>query len=136
MSTHVYGPSCEGCNAKLLTAHPYLQNWFTSVVKPKWPETHISWAWRGQDDQEQAFNDGKSREHWPTSKHNYEQAGAPCSLALDLFNLDADNQATWPPGLYVIINQNNLTLGLPVVWGGSWKTFKDADHFELVASVS
>ena len=101
------------------------------MVKPGWPETHISWAWRGQDDQEQAFGDGKSREHWPNSKHNHEEAGAPCSLALDLFSIDIDHNATWPPGLYVSINQKNLTLGVPITWGGGWKTFKDSDHYQL-----
>ena len=46
-----------------------------------------------------------------------------------------DNQVDWSWPLYAkIANAMKAAateLGIPIVWGGDWKTFKDGPHFEL-----
>jgi peptidoglycan LD-endopeptidase CwlK len=46
-----------------------------------------------------------------------------------------DNQIDWSWPLYhQIANAMKAAaneLGIPIVWGGDWKTFKDGPHFEL-----
>ena len=46
-----------------------------------------------------------------------------------------DNQVDWSWPLYTkIANAMKAAateLGIPIVWGGDWKTFKDGPHFEL-----
>ena len=46
-----------------------------------------------------------------------------------------DNQVDWSWPLYhQIANAMKAAateLGIPIVWGGDWKTFKDGPHFEL-----
>ena len=46
-----------------------------------------------------------------------------------------DNQVDWSWPLYhKIANAMKAAateLGIPIVWGGDWKTFKDGPHFEL-----
>lgn len=39
----------------------------------------------------------------------------------------------WPPfhQLAAAVKQAAAELGVPIVWGGDWSTFKDGPHFEL-----
>lgn len=121
---HEGGEVCPLCEGKLGTAHPYLQDWYHQVKK-KYVNTHISWAFRGEQDQEQAFSDGKTHLHWPDSPHNKVPA-----LALDLFQIDDDNVARWSPQFFARLNQDNEEAHEPIVWGGVWKTLGDGDHFQ------
>lgn len=131
MSVHTPGPLCPGCEIKLRTAHPYLSNWFRTVVKPEFQLAHISWAYRGEADQERAFTDGRSHQHFPNSPHNHMEEGIPCSLALDLFEIDEDGIADYVFTFYNNINSLNEARSLPVVWGGKFKSIGDGDHFQV-----
>lgn len=55
-------------------------------------------------------------------------------FAVDL-GIMVDGALTWGPTyyqqLYSFMQAAATALSIPVVWGGSWKTLKDLDHFEL-----
>lgn len=130
---HVNGlTSCPLCELKLTQAHPRLAEWFRKRVKPNYPEAHVSWSYRGKDDQEQAFLDGKSKLHYPNSKHNtVDETGAPLSEAIDLFELDYHGQASWPWKFFRDIATMADLSADPIVWGGTWADISDGDHFQL-----
>lgn len=127
--THKDGPVCNGCEMKLAGAHEYLGPWFRELKK-RYPNAHISWGWRGHDDQERFFLEGKTKLHFPNSPHNLVRDGKPCSMALDLFLINEDGEATFPPLWYAKVNLENEAARLPILWGGKWKTLGDGDHFE------
>lgn len=127
MAHHTEDAICPACEEKLALAHPELVKWFREQVKPCHNDVHISWSYRDQASQEQAFLDGKSRLHFPNSKHNKRPA-----LALDLFKLTEENAALFPPLLYAAIASEATAAGSPIEWGGSWVgRLKDLDHFQL-----
>jgi peptidoglycan LD-endopeptidase CwlK len=47
-----------------------------------------------------------------------------------------DGEVRWDWPLYLQIARcfktSALELGIPITWGGDWRTFKDGPHFELV----
>lgn len=127
---HNSDPSCPLCEDKLTRAHSDLVRWFQSV-KFMHPDVHISWSYRGEQDQEQAFLDGKSKLHYPNSAHNKtDENGNPCSRALDLFQINEDNQAIFNPGFYARLSSEEH--GVSVLWGGRWKTMGDYDHWQMI----
>lgn len=130
MSVHQEGDLCQGCEIKLETAHLSLRDWF-HAVKKNTPNIHISWAYRDEDSQNQAYYDGKSRFKWPDSDHNYMENGLPCSFALDLFVLQDDLSAIFPPSTYSRINEFNEENYPNILWGGKYPTLRDFDHFYL-----
>lgn len=136
MSHHTQDTACPLCEEKLETAHPDLAAWYRTSVKPAHPDAHISWAWRGEQDQERAFEDGKTQLRWPRSPHNHMADGKPCSYALDLFEIDDTYQALFRPKFYVQINDENEIAQLPIQWGGKWKRLGDGDHFQLLLPAS
>ena len=126
------GPSCPSCESKLLNAHPTIAEWFKTIVKPFSPTCHVSWSWRGKEDQEQAFLDGKSKLHFPNSMHNkLDDYDNPCSMALDLFELDGNGMACWHYGFFRDIAQHSDKSSARIIWGGTWKTISDNDHFQM-----
>lgn len=130
---HINGVSaCPRCEDKLKDAHADLAEWFRDKVKPRYPQAHVSWSYRGQDDQERAFLDGKSKLHFPLSAHNKsDDQGHPCALALDLFQLSDDGVAVWPWKFFYAISVMASRDKAPIGWGGLWTHLGDADHFEL-----
>lgn len=132
MSKHANGtPSCPACEDKLKEAHPDLAAWFRDSVKPKHNDAHISWSFRGKEDQEKAFVERKSKLHFPLSAHNKsDDIGNPCALALDLFELDFNGQARWSWGYFRTIAEECEQAGHPIFWGGHWEKLGDFDHYE------
>lgn len=134
MRLHIDGPECPECNKKLLTAHPYLSSWFKKKVKKQYPNAHISWAWRGEADQNQFLKEGKTTLPFPRSPHNKSKPdGTKCAMALDLFLIDDDGSARFPPLWYAKLNTENEADREPIRWGGKFKSIGDGDHFELRA---
>lgn len=129
---HTADPVCLGCEKRLEWAHPYLQDWFRAHIKPQYPNTHVSWSFRGQEDQNAFYRDGKTKLIWPNSAHNHMENGAPLSLALDLFQIDEDGVARWAPLFFAKLNAYNEAQGLKIFWGGRWKTLGDGDHFSYI----
>ena len=129
--TNAIGP-CPSCEQKLIAAHPDLAEWFRTKVKPLHQDCHISWSWRGKEDQEKAFLDGKSKLHFPLSMHNKsDDQGNMCAMALDFFELDYNGQARWAWKFFKTISDEADLAGDPIVWGGTWSHLSDADHFQL-----
>lgn len=126
---HSAGPVCPLCEAKLVQAHPYLRDWFHDV-KARYVNVHVSWSYRGLEDQESAFLQGKTKLHYPKSAHNRTVRDLPQSYALDLFLEDEDGNARWPQPWFAKLNEENQASKLPIFWGGAWKKLGDADHFE------
>lgn len=131
--TNAIGP-CPACSAKLLQAHPLLVEWFNTVVKPKHQDCHISWSYRGKEDQEKAFLDHKSKLHFPLSMHNKsDDQGNPCSLALDFFELDYNGIGRWAWKYFKTIADEAQETEYKIIWGGSWakQGLADYDHFQI-----
>jgi hypothetical protein len=129
---HTADKTCLSCEDKLQSAHAVLRAWF-HAVKDKYPNVHISWGYRNQADQEQAFHEGKTELHYPHSAHNAVGIDSkPCARALDLFQIDEDGVARFAQLFYAKIADECLQNRDPIKWGGHWKSIGDADHFELV----
>lgn len=128
---HTDAEACSLCEHKLKEAHPYMADWFRRKKKQH-TNLHISWAWRGLDEQERFFQEGRSRCRYPNSPHNKEENGVRCSRALDLFQLDEDGVARFSPKFYFMLNSENEAEGLKIFWGGKFKNFGDAGHYELL----
>jgi hypothetical protein len=124
-------PACPLCELKLAEAHPDLAAWFRDSVKPANPAAHVSWSFRGKEDQEKAFLDNKSKLPFPLSAHNKsDDQGNPCALAIDLFELDYNGMACWPWAFFRKIADAAKAAGVPIRWGGDFKNLGDADHME------
>lgn len=130
MSHHNSDPTCPLCAEKIAEAHPEMRAWFLDV-KSRYPNAHVSWSFRCEEDQNQLVLDKKSRLSWPHSAHNQMEDGKPCSMALDLFQIDEDGVGRWSPLWFAKLNAENENNKLPIFWGGNWKTLGDNDHFEL-----
>ncbi len=129
MRVHTDGPVCAGCEKKLMQADPRIAKWFRERVKPLKPDCHISWSFRGKEDQEEAVREGKSEKPWPSSAHNAIQNGKPCSRALDLFQ-SVDGKALFPMRYFREICDDADAAGVPIRWGGRFRSLGDACHFE------
>lgn len=93
---------------------------------------HVSWAFRDQKFQDAALASGASHLKWPTSKHNHQENGAPCSLALDVFQINEDGMAVFDPIFCARLNAASVVAGYKLRWGGEFKSLGDAGHFELI----
>lgn len=118
---HTSDALCALCELKLESAHHELGTWFRDL-KSRNPSVHVSWAFRDEASQEQAFTDGKTKLHFPGSAHNKTPA-----MAVDIFQIDDTGKAIWDPVFCAKVAQESPSLK----WGGSWKSLGDNDHFEL-----
>lgn len=126
---HTHDAKCPSCEKKLEKAHPLISHWFHEIKK-EYPEIHVSWTFRTQEEQEFFFNEGSTRLRWPNSQHNAMKAGRPCARAMDLFQLRLDNVAVFPWRLYKEVSEFLKEKEAPIDWGYDlWKW--DGDHFQL-----
>lgn len=134
---HTDDKICPLCEEKLKSAHGTMADWFR-VIKAEFPTAHISWSYRGKDDQDKAYSEGASQVKWPNSRHNKTEAnGAACSEALDLFELKND-RAVFDPVFYVAVEQyteksawdDRVQCGLTIVAKGR-RMKADRGHFQL-----
>jgi peptidoglycan L-alanyl-D-glutamate endopeptidase CwlK len=121
---HRNTPTCPRCEATLRDAAPELQE-FARSVRHSDPEAHVSWAYRGKQDQEEALARGTTRAKFGDSPHNYLPA-----LAVDFFRITPNGLAEWnaewlKARLAIPARASNL------VYGGDWKNFKDWPHVEV-----
>lgn len=124
MTHHTHDQECPACEEKLEKSHASLVVWFQKK-KAKNPKLHISWSHRDKDSQEEAYSEGKTKLHYPNSKHNKLPAEA-----LDLFELNDQGIAIWNPMTFADIASESEKDGDPIMWGGRWKTIGDTDHFQ------
>lgn len=129
---HQNDTDCPRCTQKLAEARNELVSFFY-WVKGNYPEIHVSWSFRDQANQDEAFRTGKSKLSWPKSKHNrMDSNGNPASEALDLFVLDRFGKAQWPYHTLKQIADEVANMNLAIKWGGTFKSIGDFDHFELI----
>lgn len=110
--------------SRLATAHPDLQRLFAAVVLLT--DCSILCGHRGQQEQNEAFETGKSKLQWPMSRHNsIPSTAVDCSP----YPLNwSDTQAF--KDLAAIIKSTAMQLGIEVTWGGDW-AMRDMDHWQL-----
>lgn len=132
---HTADAICLLCQEKLSQANSYLQEWFDKVKK-SYPDIHISWSFRDQASQDEAFATGHSKFKWPTSSHNAMVGGKPCAAALDLFQLDLDGRAVFNPIFYTKLSEQCVKDQDEIIWGGHFRSISDLDHFQYNPSQS
>ena len=119
---------------KLATCDPRLQKVFNEVIK--YFDCTVIEGHRGEEAQNKAFAEGKSKLKYPQGKHNKTP-----SLAADVLPYPIDwndtNRMRYFAGFVVGIA---ATMGIKIRWGGDWNqntelkdnSFNDLPHFELV----
>lgn len=139
---HSHDAVCPLCEAKLLDADPVIAGWFRRV-KARYPNVHVYYAYRGPEEQARVVAEGKSKLTYPHSKHNAVRDGKPCSLALDLFQIDEDGIGRFARPFYAKVAADAWENTDPVIWGGDWngdgvqeKSDWDGPHFELKSVTS
>ena len=110
----------------LATCHPDLQSIFHEVIK--WVDCSVICGYRGMEEQNRAFRQGKSMLRYPQSNHNFNP-----SLAIDVIPYPVD----WQDidsfyRLASIVKTIADTKGIKIRWGGDFKNFFDGPHYELV----
>jgi peptidoglycan L-alanyl-D-glutamate endopeptidase CwlK len=120
--------------AALDTIDPECQDVLNEAIKHC--DFSIIWGFRGMDAQNTAFKKGRSRNRWPTSKHNTSP-----SIAFDIVpypeGYAAPYEQFYAMASYVYAAASRL--GVPLTWGGHWKNYtgngpndRDWAHFEKI----
>jgi len=125
---------CPLCMEKLKGCHPSLALIIQQLLD-NFPDCHIAWGYRNKEMQELFFNEGKSRAHFPNSAHNKTRGGKACSLAVDLFQIDAQGLAQFRGDYYRKLSQWLKSVGAMIKWGGENIQLRpgvwDGPHFQL-----
>lgn len=120
---------------RLSTCHPDIIRLVNALTVP----VMVTCGFRGRAEQDAAFNGGQSKAAWPNSYHNQSP-----SLAVDLAPL---TESKVQPGRMVIdwsdtaafdalavhVKEKASELGIPITWGGDFRSFKDRPHYQLGA---
>jgi len=126
----------EYSKVRLATADPRLQQLFNEVIKHF--DCRVLCGHRGQQEQDQAYHDGKSKLPWPRSEHNHSPSTAVDVVPYPVVWEDRE-RFHYFAGL---VKGVALGLGLKVRWGGDWdsdtevrdeKGLNDLPHFELMS---
>jgi hypothetical protein len=111
--------------AKLNTCHPDLIKLFSEVIKTY--DCTIICGHRGPEDQEQAFREGKSKLHYPESRHN--------SIPSEAVDVCPYPLKSWDHKPFTkfsnIVKETAKELGIEIEWGGDFKGFFDGPHIQL-----
>ncbi len=126
--------------SKLSTCHIDLQALFFEVIKHF--DCIILEGYRGEQEQEAAYNSGNTKLHWPDGKHNKQP-----STAVDVSPYPVDWNNTkrfyWFAGYVMGIAQklkDDGKISHSIRYGGDWNDdmditdnkFQDLVHFELI----
>lgn len=117
--------------SRLETCHEQIQLVMNEVIKTR--DCVIICGARTQEDQQKAFAGGFSKIDGVTKKSMH-QIGKdrPKSLAVDVLPYPINwNDAKGHIDFARYVLATAKKLGVNLVWGGDWKTFKDRPHFEL-----
>ena len=122
---------------RLNTCHPDLIAVFNEVIK--YYDCTVTCGYRGEQEQNKAFDEGRSKAKFPKGKHNKNP-----STAVDVYPYPIDfenyDRLSHFAGFVIGIAK---TMGVDLRWGRDWKnefyakkkdttTFKDYPHFELI----
>lgn len=118
---------------RLSTCHPQLQALMNEVIRHT--DILVIEGHRGQEAQDKAFREGKSKLKWPQGKHN----SLP-SLAVDIAPYPINwNDLPAFHRLAQVVLETAESMGIKIRWGGDWngngsskdERFLDLVHFEL-----
>lgn len=123
---------------RLQSVHYDLRRWCERLIL-RFDHTVVC-GHRGAEEQEEAYRNGKSKLHYPHSRHNTYP-----SLAIDLAPWDPQKRRIdWGArDRFILLAGMGLQLayemGLPITWGGDWDDdtfvrdhdFQDFPHFQL-----
>lgn len=120
-------------------SHKDLQLVFNEVIKHF--DNSIICGHRGQEAQDKAFNEGKSKVKWPDSKHNQVPSMAVDAVPYPIDWNDRDRMryfAGFVVGIASMMYDASI-ISHKVRWGGDWdkdtqvndQRFNDLPHFEL-----
>ena len=120
-----------GSIVRLNECHPLLQRLMKSVIKSI--DFSVICGYRGEKEQDEAYQSGHSKLRWPQSKHNSNP-----SMAVDIvpYPIDWNNLAAFHllsdevKHCWEQIPESERD-GYELSWGGDWKGFKDYPHYEL-----
>lgn len=123
---------------RLSHAHPALRKLFIEAAKKCPVDIEISETARTKKRQEELVKAGASMtmnsRHIPSVPKHEWYGKIPVSHAVD-FYCTVGGKVRWDWHLYKIAADHIMSvakeLKIQVVWGGSWKTFKDGPHIEL-----
>ncbi|WP_226781963.1 M15 family metallopeptidase [Oceaniglobus trochenteri] len=112
---------------KLDGVDPKLATLFRELAKRGAPKFGISEGMRSLDRQKQMVAQGKSQTM--NSRHLH-------GNAVDIHLLGPDGKPDWTFDRYRDFYENHVNplaqeMGVPITWGGNWKTLKDGVHFQL-----
>jgi len=118
---------------RLDSVEPALKSLFDEVVMHF--DCAVITGHRGEADQNEAFDDGKSHLRWPNGKHNKSPSRA-VDVAPYPINWNDTARFYYFGGYVLGVAQG---LGIRIRWGGDWdsdrevkdQTFNDLVHFEL-----
>ena len=119
---------------RLKTCDPNLQRLFTEVLKEF--DHSIICGFRSEEEQNEAFEAGKSKLKYPQSKHN-----SYPSKAIDVIPFPVEWEDRERMTLFAgYVLGKASAMGIKVRWGGDWdqdtevkdNSFDDLVHFELV----
>ena len=119
---------------ELDTCHEALQVLFNKVVKEF--DCSVLKGYRGEKEQNEAFDRGNSTLKYPNGKHNQNP-----SIAVDVIPYPEDWEDRERMSFFAgFVKGVSLNMGLKIRWGGDWNSdtqvkdnnFDDLVHFELV----
>lgn len=112
----------------LSECHPLLIALFMEVIKHV--DCTIIDGYRTKKEQNDAFNKGYSKLKYPKSKHNKKP-----SLAADVMPYPIDwDDAMGAEHFAGIVKGIAFAMGIPITWGGDWRSFIDRPHYQLNGS--
>lgn len=99
---------------------------FTEVIKER--DCTVLCGYRNQHDQNLAFAQGRSKVRYPHSRHNQHP-----SIAVDVmpYPINWDDRMGQHEFAVYVFNKA-MEMGISVRWGGLFKNFYDAPHWELI----
>ena len=117
----------------LNTCNEDLQELFNQVIK--YFDCTVIQGYRGKEEQNKYFKEGKSKVKYPNGRHNASPSNAVDVVPYPIDWKDTDRMYYFA-GFVKGIAAN---LGIPIRWGGDWNdntevkdtNFKDLPHFEL-----
>ena len=111
--------------ANLDAVHPDLKRVMLEAIENAPFDFGITEGLRTKERQQQLFNEGKSQTL--NSRH---LTGNAVDIVIFI-----DNKVTWDLKYYKVLSEHIKAVAklndVPIVWGGDWKSFVDAVHFEL-----
>lgn len=116
--------------ARLDEAHPDIKMVVLKAAELSDLEFIVTETKRSQKRQAELYTAGASKTM--DSRHLIQACGYPCAFDVAV-KVAGEVRWDWPlySKIAVVIKEAAKQVGVPIEWGGDWKTFKDGPHFQL-----